>query len=326
MATLQTEYLGLQLKNPFIASSCGLTGTLAGVAECARSGAGAVVLKSLFEEQIDAELGAVMDANLAVHPEAQDYLSGLGKVHGPDTYLKLIADAQTETDIPIIASVNCISNKWWGDYARQIEQAGAAALELNIGTIPSMPAPDSHALEEQMVDTVRAVKSQIKIPVAVKLGPYFTSLPAVVERLVEAGADGLVLFNRFYRLDIDTEKLTFITGKMTSQPEELHLSLRWVALLSPHVSVPISVSTGVHEATDAIKAILVGARVVQMASVLYRKKTKYLQTLAEETLAWLDRHGFASLDAIRGQLSGSNSAAQEVLGRIQYIKALTGVS
>jgi dihydroorotate dehydrogenase (fumarate) len=326
MATLQTKYLGLPLKNPFVASSCGLTGTMSGISKCVEGGASAVVLKSLFEEQIDAEIGALVDDQMAVHPEAQDYLSGLGKVHGPDTYLKLIADAKAETGVPVIASVNCVSGKWWVDFSKQIEQAGAAALELNIGVIPQVPAEDSNQLESRIVETVRDVKARIKIPVAVKIGPYFTSLPTLLDNLVQAGADGLVLFNRFYRLDIDTEKLAFITGKMTSQPEELHLALRWVALLSPKMRVPISVSTGVHSAEDAIKAILVGAQVVQIASVLYSKKTTYLQTMIDETANWLDKRGFASLDDIRGRLSAKDDQAREVLGRIQYIKALTGVS
>ena len=326
MAALHTHYLGLSLKNPFVASSSGLTGTLAGIAKCAECGASAVVLKSLFEEQIDAEIGSMVDEQIAIHPEAQDYLTGLGKVHGPDTYLKLIADAKAETGIPIIASVNCVSSQWWVDFSKQIEQAGAAALELNIGVIPQVPAEDSNQLEARIVDTVRAVKARISIPIAVKIGPYFTSLPTLLEKLVQAGADGIVLFNRFYRLDIDTEKLSFITGKMTSTPEELHLGLRWVALLAPTIKVPISLSTGVHSADDAIKAILVGAQVVQIASVLYSKKTTYLQTMIDETTAWLDQHGHASLDDIRGRLSAKNAEAKAVLSRIQYIKALTGVS
>lgn len=327
MANLKTQYLGLQLKNPFIVSSCGLTGSLGGIKACAEHGAAAIVLKSLFEEQIDVETGLQADAaaSLAQQPDAAEYLTELGKSHGPDKYLALIRAAKEMVDIPIIASVNCISDRWWTDFTRQLATSGADALELNIGRIPTMAAEDAAMIEQEACEIVRTIKHQLQIPVTVKIGPHYTSLPALVDGLIAAGADGIVLFNRFFQIDIDTETQSFITGKMISSPAELALPLRWTALLASRIKVPISLSTGVHSADDAIKAILAGASVVQIASVLYEKKVPYLETMLAETNAWLDQHGAASLDAIRGNLSAKSPEAQAALGRTQYIKALTGI-
>ncbi len=327
MADLKTQYLGLQLKNPLLISSCGLTGTIGGLKTCADHGAAAVVLKSLFEEQVDAETGLDAEgaANLAQQPDAAEYLTELGKSHGPDKYLQLIKEAKQTLDIAVIASVNCISSRWWTDFTGQIAAAGADALELNIGRIPAMNAEDAAAIENEACEIVRALKHQIDIPITIKVGPYYTSLPSLVDGLIAAGADGLVLFNRFYQLDIDTEKLTFITGNMISHPDELHLPLRWTALLAPRIKIPISLSTGVHSGNDLIKAILTGATVVQVASVLYKQKVPYLAQMLADAEAWLDTHNFDSLEAIRGKMTGNTPAAKAALGRVQYIKALTGV-
>lgn len=327
MADLKTQYLGLQLKNPLLVSSCGLTGTIGGLKTCAKHGAGAVVLKSLFEEQVDAETGLDSEAaaSLAQQPDAAEYLTELGKTHGPDKYLALIREAKQELDIPVIASVNCVSNRWWTDFTGQLAAAGADALEINIGRIPIEQVEDAAAIEGEACEIVRTIKHQINIPVTVKIGPHYTSLPAIIDGLVAAGADGLVLFNRFYQLDIDTEAVDFITGKMFSNPAELHLPLRWTALLAPRIKIPISLSTGVHSGNDIIKAVLAGASVVQIASVLYEKKAAHLETMLTDTAAWLDKHGFDSVDAIRGKLAGNTASARAALGRVQYIKALTGV-
>jgi len=326
MADLAVSYLKLKLKNPFLVSSCGLTGSLTGIRRCAEQGAGAVVLQSLFEEQVDIETGldGEFQAERAVHPEAMDYLTELGKSRGAEAYLELIAEARRAVDIPIIASVNCVSDRWWSEFTAQIQSAGADALELNIGFIPGLASTDARALESRTVQIVRDVKAQTGLPVAVKLGPWFTALPDVVANLVQAGADGIVLFNRFYRLDIDIEQQAFVTGRMYSSPEELHLPLRWIAILSPHISVPISGSTGVHSAADAIKLVLAGAQVVQLASALYTRKINHLGTLIEETADWMDRHDYATLDAFRGRMSSTNAQAKAALGRLQYIKALAG--
>ncbi len=327
MANLKTQYLGLQLKNPLLVSSCGLTGTISGLKICAAHGAAAVVLKSLFEEQVDADTGldAGSAASLAQQPDATEYLTELGKSHGPDNYLQLIKEAKQELDIPVIASVNCVSSRWWTDFTGKIADAGADALELNIGRIPAMHAEDAATIENEACEIVRTLKHQLGIPITMKVGPYYTSLPSLVDGLIAAGADGLVLFNRFYQLDIDTDKLTFITGNMISHPDELHLPLRWTALLASRIKIPISLSTGVHSGNDLIKAILAGATVAQVASVLYKSKVPYLAQMLADADAWLDTHGFANPQAIRGKMAANTPEAQAALGRVQYIKALTGV-
>ncbi len=326
MADLSVSYLTLGLSNPFLVSSCGLTGSLDGIRRCAEQGAGAVVLPSLFEEQIDLETGisSAFDAERAIHPEAMDYLAELGKSRGSEAYLDLIATAKAAVDIPVIASVNCVTDRWWSEFTSQIQEAGADAIELNLAFIPGLGGPDAKALEARAVRIVRNVRQQTRLPVAVKIGPWFTALPDVVAGLVTAGADGIVLFNRFYRLDVDIEQQAFVTGRMYSSPEELHLPLRWIAILSPHLGVPISGSTGVHDAADAIKLFLAGAQVVQLASALYAHKVGHLQTLIADTGDWMDRHGYATLDAFRGRMSGTDAAAKAALARLQYIKALAG--
>ncbi len=326
MADLSVEYLGLALKNPLIVSSCGITSSLDGIRQCAGLGAGAVVLPSLFEEQIDIEngVGAEPGHELAVHPEAQDYLAELGMRQGPERYLALIADAKRAVDIPVIASINCVTDRWWVEFARRIESAGADALELNIGFLPAGTAVGAQELEQRAVEIVRRVAARTRLPVAVKIGPYFSSLPDVAGRLVEAGADSLVLFNRFYQLDLDPETRQFITGRMFSTPAELHLPLRWAALLSPGLEIPISASTGVHSAADVVKMLLVGAQVVQVASALYVRKRQHLATMLNDLDAWADRHGVGALEDIRGSLSAREPAAREALGRLQHLKALSG--
>ena len=326
MADLSVSYLNLKLTNPFLVSSCGLTGSLDGIRRCADNGAGAIVLQSLFEEQIDIETGidGEFDAERAFHPEAMDYLTELGKSRGAEAYLDLIAAAKAAIDIPVIASVNCVSDRWWTEFTAQVQNAGADALELNIAFIPGLTCTDAKALESRAVQIVREVKQRTELPVTVKLGPWYTALPDVVSNLVAAGADGIVLFNRFYRLDIDIEQQTFVTGRMRSTPEELHLPLRWIAILSPHIGVPISGSTGVHSAADAIKLFLAGAQVVQLASALYTHKVGHLKTLIADTADWMDRHGYSTLDAFRGRMGGTDAAAKAALGRLQYIKALAG--
>lgn len=324
MADLSVTYLNLKLANPFLVSSCRITGTLAGIQQCAEQGAGAVVLQSLFEEQIDMETGlhqASQDGS-ALHPEALDYLTELGKERGADQYLQLITDAKRAVDIPVIASINCVSDRWWMDFASQLVAAGADALELNIGLLPNMASEDGRDIEARTLAIVKEVRSRVNVPLAVKIGPYYSSLPALVDGLTKAGADSLVLFNRFFRLDIDIESMSFVRGSMFSSSDEAQLPLRWLALLSPHCSVPLSASTGVHSGADAIKMILAGAQVVQFCSVLYMRKVNHLPIMIEEMNSWMDRHEYASLGDLRGKMAGSSARAKELLGRLQYIKAL----
>lgn len=323
MANLETKYLGLTLRNPLVVSSCEITSKVTGIRLAVDAGAGAVVLKSLFEEQINAELGGDQGyAGTAFPDEAELYMREMGKAHGPRGYLKLIEEARRAVDVPIIASVNCISTRWWSDYARQIEGAGAHALELNIALMPLNLNEKAEDIENHLYEIVRDVRAQVKLPIVVKIGPYFTALPRVVQNCVAAGVNGVVLFNRFYQLDIDPASLLPVPGYQYSTSSELHLPLRWVAILSSQIHTDFSVSTGVHTGMDAVKAIVAGAKVAQIASALFTKKIKHLSTMLEEMNQWFDAQGYATVTAARGALAKAGKHNPQDLERMQYVQAL----
>ncbi len=327
MATLSTSYLGLSLSNPLIASSSGLTGTVKGVKRCAEAGAGAVVLKSLFEEQIDSEVATEnQSVDLSVHPEAEEYIRQMGRHLGPQDYLELIEQSKAQTDIPIIASVNCVSSKWWCNYARQIEEAGADAIELNISIMPRDEKEDAAHIEKRVVRIVDKVRQCLSIPIAAKIGPYFTALPALSSSLRKAGAAALVLFNRFYQLDIDVTTMDLKAGYQFSQSTEIYQTIRWVSILHDKVGCQLSASTGVHSATDALKLILAGAHSVQLCSALYKHGVDILRQIERDIDGWMSDHGFESIDDVRGKLSQAESKSPETYERLQYIKALTGMT
>ena len=327
MATLQTSYLGLSLSSPIIASSSGLTGTVKGVKRCAEAGAGAVVLKSLFEEQIESEVdNQEQNVDLSVHPEAQEYLQQMGRHLGPTAYLDLISESKAATKTPIIASVNCVSNKWWCNYAKQIEEAGADAIELNISLMPRDSGEDAAAIEKRVAKIVDKVRQCISIPIAGKIGPYFTALPSLATNLRKAGAQALILFNRFYQLDIDVNKMELKPGYQFSQPTEIYQTVRWISVLYDQVGCQLSASTGVHSATDALKLILAGADSVQICSALYKHGVDIMGKINRDIEGWMDDHSFEKIDAFRGKLAQSQSAHPEAYERLQYIKALTGLT
>ena len=326
MADLSTEYMGLSLRNPLIVASCGLVGTPEGVRQCAEAGAGAVVLKSLFEEQIDAEVDEIEEHTwLLGHPEAFDYVRGMGMELGPREYLVLVSQAKKQTSIPIIASLNCISPRWWLDYAKQIELAGADALELNVAVIPSDPDRTSAETERRYFDVLAGVRNELKIPVAMKIHPYFTSVPRLAGELCNRGADALVFFNRFYKLDIDIENLGLASGDRFSSPQEIYPSLRWIILLAGGLPCDIAASTGVHDGAGVIKQLLAGATAVQVCTTLYRNGVEYIAQILGDVKEWMTRHGFDSVDQFRGKLSQSGSDRPELYERLQYIKALVGI-
>ncbi len=326
MSNLSTKYMELNLRNPIIVASCSLTKTLDGVRHCADAGAGAVVLKSLFEEQIDAEVKEIEEYSLPNwRPEAFDYVRGMGMELGPREYLKLVEESKKAVDIPVIASLNCISQKWWVQYARQIVSAGADALELNISLMPSDPERTGKEIEDQYFKIFKEVKTHITIPIAVKLGPYFTSMARIANELSRCGASALVLFNRFYQLNIDIEKLELSPGYNFSSPEDMGLSLRWIALLAGRVSCDLAASTGIHDSNGVIKQLLAGATVVQLCSTLYLNGIKHIDTILKETEAWMKNKGFESIDEFRGKMSQMQSEYPESYERIQYIKALVGI-
>jgi len=326
MPNLATTYMGLTLRNPIVVASCSLVNNSEGVRRCAEAGAGAVVLKSLFEEQMKAET-VEMEQNIWLpgHPEAFEYVSKMGMAVGPREYLQLIKEAKKTVSIPIIASLNCISPKWWADYAKQIEAAGADALELNISVMPSDPSRTSAEVEQTYFRILEEVKARVDIPIAVKLGSHFSSLAKVAQELCRRGVSALVLFNRFYQLDIDIEKLELIPGYRLSSPHEMSLPLRWIALLAGQVDCDLVASTGVHDGAGAIKQLLAGATAVQLCSTLYLNGVKHIGHILEEIETWMRKHDFDSIDQIRGRLSQMQSDNPELYERLQYIKALVGI-
>lgn len=326
MANLGTSYLGLELDNPFIVGSSGLTRTVDGVKACAEAGAGAVVLKSLFEEQIRVEYAETTDALAdSVHPEALAYLAAdIATRYGPRKYLELVKNASDGVAIPVIASVNCTSTHSWIEFAKQLEAAGAAALELNIYVLPTDPDQKSGQLDQIYLDIVSQITDRVTMPVAVKLAPYITNLPRLGSKLVDSGAKGLVLFNRLFSPDIDIEKEAVSGGISLSHPDEHRVALRWVALLSETLGVDICGSRGIHDAGAAIKMLLAGASAVQVTSTLYKNKVAHLKTLTEGLAAWMDSHGYEEIDAFRGKLTEDPSSAS-LFQRAQYIKAFVGV-
>lgn len=324
MVDLSTKYLGLELGNPVVVGSSGLTNTVEGVVECAGAGAGAIVLKSIFEEQIIAESSELANASGASywHTEAADYIRSYGRENAVDYYEALIRVSKSETSIPIIASVHCVSSGRWTEFASRFEAAGADALELNIYVFPADPLRQTARENEQVyIDIVEAVRRHVSIPVSVKIGTSFSSLPEMALRLQQAGVAGLVLFNRFYPFDIDVEKRKVAPGAPLSSPSEISTSLRWVSILSGLVKCDIAASTGVHDGVAVVKQLLAGADTVEVCSVLYQKGVDHLTTIIREAEEWMSRHGYASVSDFRGAMSqemSSNPAAHE---RVQFMKA-----
>lgn len=323
---LSTRYLGLTLKHPVIASSTPLSETLEGIKLLEDSGASAVVMFSLFEEQIRCENEAfdyLLDSGCDSFAESLNYFPHIDRSpKGPDHYLKLVSKAVEATDIPIIGSLNGVTSEGWIDYARQIQDAGAHALELNIFFIPTDIDMLPSDVEQRYFDILQAVKSSVSIPVAIKLSPFFSSIGNMAKRLSAAGADGLVLFNRFYQPDIDLDRLQVDPRASLSTPEEIRLPLLWIAVLYGRIEASLAASRGVHSAKEIVKYLLAGADVVTVASALMRNGPQYLQTLVDDLEQWLSARNYHSLDEVRGVMSRLNAANPEAFERVNYIKIL----
>lgn len=323
MADLSVSYLGLKLKNPIIAASSGLTASEKGVARAMDAGAGAVVLKSLFEEQLRAELKPAGDSPFA-HPEAEAYLNGMGMNEGSDDYLNLVEAAKKDGRAAVIASVNCAGGDFWVDFAKRIEKAGADALELNMGYLPVDPSESAKDIENTLVNLTAEVTKAVKLPVAVKLGVGFTNPGNLAQRLAKAGAKAAVLFNRFYRMDVDLDAMSLSAGPTRSSPEAYHESLRWIALLDGRTGLELCASGGVYDGQTALKLIAAGASGVQVCSAIYSKGYEVLGTILDEMKAWMDSRKVASLAELKGRLARRNSDNPELYGRLHYVRALTG--
>jgi dihydroorotate dehydrogenase (fumarate) len=319
MINLATNYLGLTLKSPLIVSSSGLTNSVERIRKFEDLGAGAVVLKSLFEEQISYEAGLLLEYHL--YPEAYDYITGYSEITAVESYLKLIEGAKKTVKIPVIASINCLAVNEWVSFAKDIESAGADALELNIFFVASDIERASEKYEKLYYDLIVKIKSIIHIPLSVKIGYHFTNLVGFVNNLYIRGAKGVVLFNRFYEPDIDIENMQLTSSVVFSAPADIRQSLRWVGIISDKVEkIDIAASTGIHDGKAAIKQLLAGAKVVQVCSVLYKKGDEQVKVMNDEIAAWMSKKGYKTIDEFRGKLNYSKIPDPSIYERSQFMK------
>ena len=329
---LSTRYLGLALRNPLVASASPISSTLDGIKRLADGGVGAIVLFSLFEEQLrrDAEQNArLADAGTDSFAESLSYFpAGVGSDPGPRRYLSLLERAVAAVDVPVIGSLNGVTPGGWTSYARAIQDAGAAAVELNIYYIPGDPRITGREVEQRHIDILQRVKDTVTVPVAVKLSPHFSSTGEIALRLDEAGADGLVLFNRFLQPDIDPEILAVVPAVDLSSPSEARLARTWISILRRRVHACLAATTGVDGPADVAKYLLAGADVVMTASALLRHGPEHAAVLLDGLAGWMARKGFASVDDVRGMLAvpaGTDQAAYERDGYIRALQAANDV-
>jgi len=323
---LSTKYLGIQLKNPLVASASPLCENIENIKQMEESGIGAVVLHSLFEEQVilqEKELNNALTQQTESYAESLSYFPDINDYSfAPDEYVEYIARVKKAVDIPIIGSLNGISNGGWIGYGKKIEEAGADALELNIYYLPTTKTSSCQEVEQKYLDLVKVLRQNVTIPVAVKLSPYFNSIPGMADKLAEEGADGLVLFNRFYQPDIDLIEMSVAPNLELSNSAELRLRLRWVAILYQNIKADLAITGGVHTVEDIIKGILVGANVTMMTSVLLEQGIPYIDNLVKGTEEWLRRNKYNSIDEIRGLLSQQNVKETDAFERANYMKVL----
>jgi len=326
MPDLTTTYLGLQLKNPLVASASPLSKKVELVQQLEEAGASAVVLYSLFEEQITHESRALdhyLTHGAESYAEALSYFPDLDHYNlEPDSYLEHVQQVKRAVDIPVIGSLNGISPGGWVEYARKIEQAGADALELNIYYLPTDVSVGSAELEEIYIVLLRDIRLQVRIPIAVKLSPFFTALPYMARRLVQAGADGLVLFNRFYQPDFNLETLEVVPNLTLSSSHDLRLPLRWIAILYGQIEADFALTSGVHTAEDVLKAIMAGANVAMLTSELLANGIWRLHDILDDLRTWMDRHEYESITQMRGSMSQRAVAEPAAFERANYMKAL----
>ena len=327
MLDLKTTYLGLELKNPLLASASPLSKELDGIRSMEDAGLGGVVLFSLFEEQIiheSLELDHFLSRGSFSNPEAASYFPDLDTYNiGPGKYLDLIQQAKAAVSIPIIASLNGFSAGGWVKYAQLMDDAGADALELNLYYLPTDKNSNAAQVEDAYIDLVRSIASQVKIPLAVKLSPSFTSLPNFIQRLADTKAKGVVLFNRFYQPDLDIENLAVLPTHNLSTSADLLLPLRWIAILYGRVGIDFALTSGVHTGEDALKAMLAGARAAMLASELIAKGLPRAKEILVEMQTWMEKHEYESIHQLQGSLSQQKVEDPAAFERANYMKSLT---
>ena len=328
MSDLSTEFVGLKLRNPLIAASSGLTNTLEDIIEFEKAGVGAIVLKSLFEEEIRIELEkdlAMMNKDSFLYPETMGFYDSFHEVDDMMTkYLGLIRESKKAVSVPIIASINCVTAEKWPYYATTLQDAGADALELNVFSLPSDLSHSPEKDEKLFFDIVDAIKDKIKIPVILKISYYSSNLASLIYKLSKTELSAITLFNRFYSPDIDIDTLKVSASNVYSTPGELTLSLRWIALMADRVQCQLAASTGVHDSSALIKQLLAGADAVQVASVFYKNGKSYAGQMLTELEEWMDKHGFNSISDFNGKLSYANVENPAAYERTQFMKHFAG--
>ena len=328
MIDLSTRYLGLDLRTPIVASASPLNGALATARLVVEAGASAVVMPSLFEEEIlheEIELNRALEAGSGHFAEALDYFPEVdGFATVSDRYLSLIEELKAALPVPVIASLNATTAGGWAQHAARIEQAGADALELNLYHVAADPDRGADEMEAADLDVVRTARAAIGIPLAVKLSPYYSAMANMARRVVDAGADGLVLFNRFYQPDLDLDTLEVVNRVELSRPSELRLPLRWIAILRPQLGAGVSVAatSGVHGGTDVVKAIMVGADVAMLTSAVLRAGPDHLRAVEAELVEWMARHDYESVTQLRGSASQAASGDPSAFERANYVQML----
>jgi dihydroorotate dehydrogenase (fumarate) len=324
---LSTKYLGLKLRTPLVVSASPLSEEIDTIKQMEDNGASAVVLYSLFEEQLrqdTRELVQSLEHGTFSNPEALTYFPEPEQFNlGPEEYLEHIAKAKSAVKIPVIASLNGSSVGGWTQYAKAIQQAGADALELNIYYIPTDLELTSAQVEQNYLDILRAVKSKVSIPVAVKLSPFFTNFANMAKRLDVAGADGLVLFNRFYQPDIDLDTLEIKPNILLSTPMAMRVPLRWIALLFGKLDASLAATSGIHRASDVLKMLMAGADVTMLCSTLLRHSVRQIAVIERDLVAWMEEHDYTSVTQLKGSLSQKNCAEPSAFERAQYMRAIT---
>jgi dihydroorotate dehydrogenase (fumarate) len=323
---LKTNYMGLNLESPVVVSACPLSEEIGNILRMEDAGAGAVVMFSLFEEQIrsdNARYEAVSQATSNSFAEAADFFPGMDDYHvGPHEYLEKIRQAKQRTSLPIIASLNGITNEGWIEYAMLMEEAGADGLEVNIYFIPADIHSNAQSVEQRYVDIVKSIRKSVAIPIAVKLNPYFSAIGHMSRQLYEAGANALVMFNRFYQPDFDIQQLKVLPNLQFSDPQEIRLPLLWLAILHGRLPLSLAATSGVNSYNEVVKYLLAGADVAMTASALYKNGIDYITVMNHGLRNWMHHKGFESVEAFKGAMSQQNISDPTAYERANYIKIL----
>ena len=324
MADLSVEYMGLKLKSPIIVSSGPMTRDVESMKKCEKAGAGAVVVKSIFEEQIAAEADAAVDGNedYLTHAGADDYMANLAKDYYIERYCDLIRNAKKELSIPVIASINCSTLTAWLDYAERFVASGADAIELNYYPMVSSVNVKGKAVDEALLDFAKAARKRISVPLSIKMGRNYSALSFVLKQIDDIGFDAVVLFNRAFRQDIDLNTLKFKPARITSGEDEYPQSLRWTALMSGDLKCDIAANTGIHSGETAVKMLLAGASAVEVCSVLIKNGVEAIDTMNKDILSFMEKNGYENIADFKGKLSQENLSNGDAWERVQYLKTV----